>query len=205
MGQHLGMRTILVALMAACLPHGCAVHPVPDPPRPAHTLGQALLARGPAAGRESDMRLYGRFVGDWDVEMTLYPEDGHPVHARGEWIFGWVLEGRAIQDTWIVPARADRDPQSAKPGPYGTTLRFPAPGSDRWRVTWLNPVNGAIQVMSAREIDGEIVQEGRDEDGRPFRWVFHAITAERFRWRSEELSGEGLWRLNQEMIVTRRR
>src|SRR5262245_47305146 len=47
--------------------------------------------------------------------------------GHGEVHFGWVLEGRAIQDVWMIPRRRDRRP-GAPVMPtagnwYGTTLR----------------------------------------------------------------------------------
>src|SRR5262249_8970085 len=64
----------------------------------------ALGADGPAAGFESELALFGQFVGSWELDRTEYTVDGRvaSVH-RGEWHFGWVLGGRAIQDVWICP------------------------------------------------------------------------------------------------------
>ena len=67
----------------------------------------ALQATGPAADRADRMALYGQFVGSWDLDVTEYRDDG-PVQRRGEWHFGWALEGRAVQDVWIVPPRGQR-------------------------------------------------------------------------------------------------
>jgi hypothetical protein len=52
---------------------------------------EALRSDGPASDRADKMSLYG-----WLNDGTQYK--GH-----GEIHFGWVLEGRAIQDVWILP------------------------------------------------------------------------------------------------------
>ena len=53
--------------------------------------------------------LFGLFVGEWEFDWTGYDEDGdETLTERGEWIFGWVLEGRAVQDVWIIPGRERR-------------------------------------------------------------------------------------------------
>ncbi len=65
----------------------------------------ALGADGPSADRAGRMDLYGRFVGSWDLDVRQFSEDGTERRRAGEWHFGWALEGRAIQDVWIVPPR----------------------------------------------------------------------------------------------------
>src|SRR5215831_490759 len=50
---------------------------------------------------------YDWLIGDWEVEVHDY-ENGKQYVSHGEWHFSWVLEGRAIQDVWIVPTRAER-------------------------------------------------------------------------------------------------
>jgi catechol 2,3-dioxygenase-like lactoylglutathione lyase family enzyme len=71
-------------------------------------FADALHAHGPAADRAGKMELYGWLVGSWELDVTGYPEDGSQRRRPGEWHCGWVLEGRAIQDVWIVPARSAR-------------------------------------------------------------------------------------------------
>ena len=68
----------------------------------------ALGGDGAAADRAGKMDLYARFVGSWDLDVTQFSRDGAPRRHKGEWHFGWVLEGRAIQDVWIVPPRGER-------------------------------------------------------------------------------------------------
>ena len=67
----------------------------------------ALGADGPSADRAGKMDLYGRFVGSWDLDVRQFSEDGRERRRAGEWHFGWALEGRAIQDVWIVPPRGE--------------------------------------------------------------------------------------------------
>lgn len=199
-------KTIVLAATAiASALAGCASRGAPASAAPGHPLAAALLADVPHPALAPELALYGQFVGAWDVDVTNYPEGGAAQHAKGEWIFGWVIEGRAIQDTWIVPARGERDRAQRDAGPFGTTIRFPVPSQGRWRIAWLNPVRGVVDLMWARPVGDEIVQEGIDGDGQPFRWIFHDISPERFRWRSEERLASGAWRVNQEMQATRRR
>src|SRR5262245_36519790 len=71
----------------------------------------ALYANGRAADRTGQLDLYGQFVGDWDADIVTYGPDGKRHQGQGEIHFGWVLEGRAIQDVWMIPRRKDRRPE----------------------------------------------------------------------------------------------
>ena len=58
----------------------------------------ALGADGPSADRTGKMDLYGWLIGSWDLDIVRYLPDGATRRRKGEWHFGWALEGRAIQD-----------------------------------------------------------------------------------------------------------
>src|SRR4026209_2960290 len=68
---------------------------------------------------------YGWLVGSWDLDVLHYW--GMNVSSRGIKAgvhAGWVLEGRAIQDVWIMPRRSERTtPLEKMMNMYGTTLR----------------------------------------------------------------------------------
>ena len=87
----------------------------------------ALRADGPAPDRAEELNLYGQFIGDWDADIATYTPDGVRHQGQGEIHFGWVLEGRAIQDVWMIPRRKDRRPDAPvmpiAGNWYGTTIR----------------------------------------------------------------------------------
>ena len=165
---------------------------------------RGLAAEAPAADRADKLMLFGQFVGDWDVDFTVYNSDGTRETERAEWHFGWVLEGRAVQDVWIVPRRGERDKESPVKSDYGTTIRFYDPALDAWRVVYVSPQHGDLLTFVAREVGEEIVLEGHDADGAPMRWVFSEIKKDSFRWR-RVVSPDGgkTWRLHKEMSVRR--
>ncbi len=151
------------------------------------------------------LQLFGRLVGSWDVSSTHFHPDGTvKVERRGEWHFGWVLEGRAIQDVLISPPLADRDPETPS-HEYGTTLRAYDARIDRWRVTYVAPVYGATVNLVAREVDDEIWLEGSAPDGKLLRWTFSEITETAFRWQGYESADGGLTWFRDEQILCRRR
>src|SRR2546430_2284339 len=163
---------------------------------------EALAADGPADDHREELRLFGRFVGSWELDRTAYSPAGRvlTVH-RGEWHFGWVLGGRAIQDVWICPARGLPAPDGDWPGEWGTVLRFYDPRIDGWRVTWHGPRTGVVLTFTARAVGTDIVQAAT---GEPVRWIFSDIEPDRFRWRSEISDDGGVsWRTEIEMRVRR--
>ena len=72
----------------------------------------ALASAKPAVDRADKMNLYGWLIGRWTMDATVHLDNGDTHRGPGEIYFGWVLEGRAIQDVWILPGVF-----------YGTTLR----------------------------------------------------------------------------------
>lgn len=166
----------------------------------------ALGADGPAADRAGKMDLYGRFVGSWDLDVTQISDAGAKRQRRGEWHFGWALEGRAIQDVWIVPPRgALRDGDAVKNfNSYGTTLRVYDPSIDAWRIQWTDPVTQNLLQMIGREEAGDIVQLGTQPDGHLVRWRFLEITPNAFLWRGEvSADNRASWRINTEFTARR--
>jgi hypothetical protein len=128
----------------------------------------ALGADGPAADHAGKMDLYGRFVGSWDLDVTQFREDGSKRQRKGEWHFGWALEGRAIQDVWIVPPRGElrHGDAAANFNSYGTTLRVYDPRIDAWQIQWTDPVTQNFLRMIGRKQGDDIVQlgTGRESD-----------------------------------------
>ena len=165
-----------------------------------------LATAGPAEDRAHKMQLFGQFVGSWDFEWIGHdPENDDIRTANGEWHFGWVLQGRAVQDVWISPALAGRRPGTFV-GEYGSTLRAYDPSTDAWNVAWVGPINGILRTFLARQREDEIVMECTNQRDGVMRWVFDQITPTSFHWRSERAdSGDCPWQLREEMRVTRRR
>jgi hypothetical protein len=167
---------------------------------------EALRAEGPAPDRASQMMLYGQFVGSWGGRLVYRPPDGPPREASCEVHFGWALEGRAVQDVWIVPSRSTRETTDGSPPRtmYGTTLRVYDPRSDLWHITWIDPVRQDYDRMTGRKVGDEIVQEYRMEDGARCQWLFTEITATSFHWIRRESTDDGkTWNTRVEFFLRR--
>ncbi len=157
-----------------------------------------------AAGRSPEIPesadIYGWLIGSWELEVFDAREDDNVRRSNGEVHFGWVLEGRAVQDVWIMPRIADRIQGMGTDGNrYGTTLRVWDPKMEAWRATWINPVTGRRDELVGRRVGNDIIQIGTHEDGRPIRWNFTEVTNDSFRWTGEVLNPDGkTWRLEAE-------
>ena len=162
----------------------------------AGAFSDALCAQAPADDRAGRMELYGWLVGSWDLDVTRFQADGAVIRRKGEWHFSWVLEGRAIQDVWIVPPRGARaGDAAANRNSYGSTLRVYDPQIDAWRIQWTDPVTLNFLTMIGRRHGDDIVQIGTGPDGVHHRWSFRDIAHERFHWRGEVSGDDGAtWR-----------
>src|SRR5262245_34856951 len=98
----------------------------------------ALHSDRPAADRTQKMGLYGWLIGRWEMDCVIHDDDGRAHTGRGEIHFGWVLEGRAIQDVWILPGFF-----------YGTTLRVYDPDMAPGTSSGATRSNSAAAARSA--------------------------------------------------------
>ncbi len=147
---------------------------------------EALRASAPLEELAEKLHLFGQFVSSWDARVVNYKPDGSTQILEGEWHFGWVLEGRAVQDVWIAPKRDLRSAGETAGGDFGATIRFYDAKIDAWRSTWIGPIKGLVIPFIARQINAEIVLEGSLNTGLEKKWIFSHITKDSFRWRSME-------------------
>ena len=163
----------------------------------------AAADRAPEIPESHD--IYGWLEGNWELDVRHYRIDVSALGLKGEAHFFRALEGRAVQDVWIMPSR---DARHAKLSPennmYGTTLRIWDPSIAAWRITWLNPITGQRDELIGRRIGNDIIQVGTRRDGTPIRWNFTQITSDGFRWTGEALEPDGTtWRLEGEFYARR--
>ena len=167
-------------------------------------LVNALGALQPHPALGEAARVFDRFVGTWDCHCVFYDADGKKTEFMGEWIFGWILDGRLMQDV----LRGHPKEQTA-PTPddlrCGTSLRFYDPKAAKWNVCWFGSKNGFVLIVKGGAVGDRIVLEGDDSDGGLMRWSFNDIKAGSFLWRGEKSNDRGkTWRVEQEMLLHRR-
>ena len=166
---------------------------------------ELLDASAPNEEHAEALMLFGRFVGSWDIEATYWDHEGNvTAEPRGEWHFGWVLQGRAIQDVLMGPPLEEQRRTGTPPREYGSSFRMYQPATGTWRVSWFAPVSGTIVDLIARAEGEEIVLEGVEPDGLLDRWVFSDITPDTFTWTGYESKDGKTWPMVERMMVSRR-
>lgn len=168
-------------------------------------FGETLAASGRSPEIPESADAYGWLVGSWELDVRRYGVDVSALGIKGEAHFGWVLEGRAVQDVWIMPRRQDRSAALDKArNMYGTTLRIWDAATQAWRITWINPVTGGRDELIGRWNGRDVVQVGTRADGTPIRWMFTEIEPDSFRWTGELLLPDGkTWELQGEFRARR--
>ncbi len=164
----------------------------------------ALHSSGPASDLADNMRLYAWLIGNWEMDVVMHKNDGSKATARGAMHAGWVLEGRAIQDVFVVPDLF-----------YGTSLRFYDPHIDAWQIFWIDPLKQVYFHMVGRARGNDIINEGKEtpELARSYglpedstatvRWSFTEIAPNSFHWLSERSTDGMIWHLQREYFARR--
>jgi hypothetical protein len=172
--------------------------PAADPPR---DLVAALEATTPNPALGDQAQVLSRVVGTWDVEYTDFAKDGKAIHRTGEFIVGWVMDGRAIQDLWIVNPSGKRKEREVY-----TDLHYFDAKTGTWRATFVDPEHGSVARFTGGPVGNDrFVLETQDMNSEQTRWSFNDIRPESFVWRDEASSDGGkTWRLQAEYRMKRR-
>jgi hypothetical protein len=164
-----------------------------------------LVADGPHPEHAEKLSLYGRFVGRWRTKTITFDANGSSTASEWEIEFRWVLHGRAVQDVWITPPRAEWDEHTAQDprSRWGTTLRVYDPSLEKLHIHWVSARNGSgLYMLGKAEDDG--ISQYASIDGRIVRWRFRDITPTTFVWDSADSCDDGRsWRVDQVMHARR--
>jgi hypothetical protein len=199
-------RTVVNSLLVFAVGAGAGItieEPVMSTPVHSPGFAAALLAPGPHPSLGRHAETFGRVIGSWAGEYrdrrAGQPDETGPMEVH----FGWVLQGLAVQDTFIAPPRSLHAGSTLKRQTYGTTVRVFHADQEAWRSVWLNPVGGFHTELVGRRIGDDIVQFVLGAD-RPEKWVFSRIAARSFLWQALVLADDGLtWRVDTEFQLHR--
>jgi len=171
-----------------------------QPPDSRQAMVKALSASGPHPSLGDEARVFDRLVGTWNCDYTFLAGDGSVRRSSGELKFGWIIDGRAVQDIWITYPE-----EPAKERGIGTSVRFFDNKSKMWRVVFVSPAHGALITVQGRAEADRIVLRGVDDEGSMLRWSFNDIQTDSFIWRGEKSRDGGkTWRLEEEHHMRRR-
>jgi hypothetical protein len=139
-------------------------------------------------------------VGRWDADYSFIAEDGSVRHKRGEVLFGWVLDGHALQDIFLSYPDSSADERKMVTG-----LRWVDPRTGRWTLAFVAPTFDVVIRMEAAAEGDRIVLRGEDGKGALLRWSFNDIQKDSFVWRGESSHDGGkTWRLEEDHHMKRR-
>jgi hypothetical protein len=175
---------------------------------PVENLQAALASAGRSPEIPEADDAYGWLAGSWDLDVKCYwGVDVAAQNIKGEVHAAWTLEGRAIQDVWIMPRCGERPTKPDKKlNMFGTTLRAWDSSIHAWRITWCNPAGDHFEQQIGRRSGNDVVQLGARPDGTITRWRFVAITPDSFHWLGEALAPDGVtWTIEGEFLARRRR
>jgi hypothetical protein len=163
-------------------------------------LTTALKATSAHPSLSDQAEVVGRLVGTWDVEYTDFAKDGKAIHRTGQFIVGWVMDGRALQDVWIVNPSGTRKQREVY-----TDLHHFDPKSRTWRTTFVDPEHGPVARFTGGPVGNDrFVLETQDMGSNTTRWSANDIRPDSFVWRDEASSDGGkTWRLQAEYHMKR--
>jgi hypothetical protein len=165
----------------------------------------ALVSPQPAPELADADGIFDFLIGSWELDAVLYDSEGHTQKSSGELHVSWVLEGRAIQDLFIFPRRADRGAGvPARGDRYATTIRTFDRALQAWRVNFINPAADETSArLIARRKGAGIEMEGKLADGTAIRWRYVTVEPTSFHYTAERQREHGAWQLYLELIGTR--
>jgi hypothetical protein len=171
-------------------------------PDPRFAMTTALRAPGPHPSLGDHASVLGRLVGTWDVEYMDISKDGTAIHRSGELLVGWVMDGRAIEDLWIVyPSGAGKDRE------VYADVRYFDPRSGTWPAIFIDPQIASVATFTGGAVgDDRIVLDSQDlVAGQSRRWSFNDIRDGSLVFRDAASSDGGkTWRLKSEYHMKRR-
>jgi hypothetical protein len=163
-------------------------------------INDVLISSAPHPDAGAPLLAFASMIGSWSLAVENIQPDGRVDVTDAEWHFAWALDGRAVVDVWISPARGPA--RDDAPGEWGMSVRFYDESIDRIRSTWHGPGRGWVIPFLAQTDGDELRLEG-DHDGLEVRWTFSDITEQAFRWRAEERAVGEEWRVRQRFTASR--
>ena len=169
-------------------------------PSPRDAMIKVLGSMNPHPSIGDEAQTFDRLIGTWDADYAFYRDNGTVLHKKGELLFGWIMDGRAIQDLWIgYPTDGHKERT------IGTTIRFFDTAKKQWRVVFVGPQSNYMVTMQGAPEGDRIVLRGVDSDGLLIRWTFSEISSSSFHWQGEKSHDGGKsWKVEEDHHMTRR-
>jgi len=167
---------------------------------------QTQVATTPHPFTYAKLKPFELLIGDWNFDWVGHNPDGTCWTEPGEWHFEWIIEGSAIQDTWICPGVSFLDTVKYPAGQYGTTIRFYDKKEDCVKMLWIGSLNTQTNHFRVSFLDNRIIEQKIfvGENQAITKWVFKDITNYSFTWETFQSEDRGLvWHLTHEVFARR--
>ncbi len=130
---------------------------------------------------------FAPLIGEWDFKwhdnIGLKNESIHD----GKWTFSRVLEGRAVQDTFVTSKINSQTGELERE--YGTTIRIYNPLNKNWDIFY-GCTGEAVQLVAGKEED-KIVLTCIVPLGLYMKWIFYDIQENTFKWENIRSNDHG--------------
>lgn len=205
MNKHYALRLLLLGALAwTILGISRAAATAEDaaiPKDPRLDMVAALRALGPHPSLGTQGNVFGRLVGTWEVEYADISKDGKVLRRSGELSIGWVLDGRVIQDVWIVNPWGEHKEREVY-----TDLRYFDPKSGAWPAIFVDPqIASVARFTGGATAEDRIVLDTPDLGHEHTRWSFVDIRPDAFSFRDEASDDGGkTWKLQSDYRMKRR-
>jgi len=114
----------------------------------------ALISKEKHAIIPEEYDYFGQLVGEWDFKWHDNIGSEFESIANGKWTFSRVLEGRAVQDTFVTSKRNTLTGEFEQE--YGTTIRIYNPLKKNWDIFY-GCTGEAIQLIAEKENDQIVI------------------------------------------------
>lgn len=155
---------------------------------------EAIIANEKHNSIPESQNYWGSIIGEWELEWVVHPGTSNERCVKGEWIFSWILEGKAIQDVFICPSREEVKNKGISNGEYGTTIRVYCEKTNCWEIFYA--CSNDVNRLQAKKVDNEIILT-EIPDGK-MKWIFSNIQKNSFQWQNIQLKNNNQW----EVIVS---
>jgi hypothetical protein len=150
------------------------------------------------------LKPYEFLIGSWNFDWVGHNEDGSTLTVPGEWHFSWILQGRAIQDSWICPKIILRSSGKYPEGEYSTTIRFYDFNDDSIKVIWIGPILSRLNIFEVTQTENQIMQEEIlvKDKSEVSKWQFKDFNESSFKWEAYLFNEkQKTWNLKQEIFA----
>ena len=195
LGSRLALALSAVGLL--CAAAASAVHAAD----PSGDLFAVLHAAASTAPDPRQAKVISGLIGTWDVEYLDINKAGVTTRRTGQFVASWVLDGRAMQDVWIVDRSGKRTTREVY-----TDLRWFDPKTGTWPAVFFDPERASIATFTGEAATADrIVLHSPDLGTADSRWSFVDIGPDSFDFRDEGSNDGGkTWRLRSEYHMRRR-